>query len=96
MSEELKPCPFCGGEAKFVDALRHWAGNETSRYFSVVCTNCGAQPQQQFPHTFATKFNHSVQEYRDNPALRARCEDEYDVYIEEIKKITIHWWNRRA
>lgn len=37
MSEKLKLCPFCGGEAEVIAVIDEW--NET--YF-VLCTNCGA------------------------------------------------------
>lgn len=35
---ELKPCPFCGGEAE----LRHIAHGKTAY---VVCTKCGCKTQ---------------------------------------------------
>lgn len=35
MSEELKPCPFCGGEAQ--------TGKSYSGFYSVECMNCGMQ-----------------------------------------------------
>ena len=36
---ELKPCPFCGGEAKEIDPPRegYWMG-----FWRVRCTGCGA------------------------------------------------------
>ena len=39
MSEGLKPCPFCGGEAKEIDPPRegYWMG-----FWRVRCTGCGA------------------------------------------------------
>lgn len=35
MNFELKPCPFCGGEAEFFE-------DEFFCRYSVVCTECGA------------------------------------------------------
>lgn len=35
MSNELKPCPFCGGEAR----LYHDWSSETGDWFSVDCNN---------------------------------------------------------
>lgn len=35
MNFELKPCPFCGGEAEFFE-------DEFFCRYSVVCTGCGA------------------------------------------------------
>ena len=39
MTEELSPCPFCGGEAKEIDPPRegYWMG-----FWRVRCTGCGA------------------------------------------------------
>ena len=37
MSEELKPCPFCGGKAVLGDL-----GFEDREYY-VVCKKCGAE-----------------------------------------------------
>ena len=43
MENELKPCPFCGGEAKFIEE-RNSNWNNESR-FTARCTNpdCGAR-----------------------------------------------------
>jgi Lar family restriction alleviation protein len=35
-SEELKPCPFCGGIAK----LGHYEGGKYDTYYLVMCINC--------------------------------------------------------
>lgn len=37
MSEELKPCPFCGGKPK-LEKFR-WTGIE----YSIICTECGCR-----------------------------------------------------
>ena len=36
MSDKLKPCPFCGGEATFAYF------NDTCESVSVICSNCNA------------------------------------------------------
>ena len=35
---ELKPCPFCGGEAKVMYAMEEGG---TKTVFSVICQSCG-------------------------------------------------------
>lgn len=44
MSEELKPCPFCGGEAKLLkDELGNTADMYGAEWWYVACSNldCG-------------------------------------------------------
>ena len=36
---ELKPCPFCGGEAK----IRDFSTPDLDPEIDVFCTNCGGQ-----------------------------------------------------
>ena len=43
MNTELKPCPFCGGEAK----LKGICGTETA-YAFVFCKNCGSRTEKNF------------------------------------------------
>jgi len=45
MSEELKPCPFCGAEAELREVERELpfsTGDEN--IFFAICTNCGCSP----------------------------------------------------
>lgn len=39
MGNELKPCPFCGGEAK----IRDYSHPDLDPEIDVFCTNCGGQ-----------------------------------------------------
>ena len=41
-SDNLKPCPFCGGEAKAEEALRSFTVELWETYVYVVCKKCGA------------------------------------------------------
>lgn len=45
MSEELKPCPFCGGEAESdsMQAFRELSSGNISDAVAVYCRDCGAQ-----------------------------------------------------
>lgn len=42
MSNELKPCPFCGGEVIYRDKFRSMGGQHTNGRptMEVVCLNC--------------------------------------------------------
>lgn len=40
MNKELKPCPFCGGEAE-TEGQRNYMGNDFRSI--VICRKCGAQ-----------------------------------------------------
>lgn len=39
MSEELKPCPFCGGKAQKAPIAAEW----WTTYWGVQCANCGCE-----------------------------------------------------
>ena len=47
MSEELKTCPFCGGEAVTVVQVTQMGGNSDYIDSSVVCVNCKTEKMAQ-------------------------------------------------
>jgi Lar family restriction alleviation protein len=55
MSVELKPCPFCGGEAEMVDARKLLVVSKYSYIipYSVRCSNrkCGVKPYTEYSGT---------------------------------------------
>ena len=51
MKNELKPCPFCGGEAK----LKHgkpWQQKKQGRFAFVQCLGCEAKTQTFFQYAY--------------------------------------------
>ncbi len=52
---ELKPCPFCGGEAELDEWEEHWADNSCSKYAIISC-GCGV-----------VLFGNEYSEYDDIP-----------------------------
>ena len=47
MSDELKPCPFCGGEAKLKET--EYLG------MSIVCSKCGAKTSYRLSRSLVVK-----------------------------------------
>lgn len=52
MSEKLKPCPFCGGEAYYLEPI-HTRGTSFVRV-AVECKKCGACPYTTLVYEFAS------------------------------------------
>ena len=50
MAEKLKPCPFCGGEARMV--LQHNDDGTWVRYY-VCCYACGSKTKEYKAHEIA-------------------------------------------
>ena len=46
MSEKLKPCPFCGGNAELESSYADYVG---SRLHKIVCKVCGCQTNYEHP-----------------------------------------------
>lgn len=96
---ELLPCPFCGGEGEYAEIrerIGYGSYERTETYHRVVCRKCGSHGRQLHQRCLADYTNYTVGDFRNDPALRARVEDEYDLYIADIKEIAIEAWNTRA
>ena len=43
MSEELKPCPFCGGKAMFLNIINKTSHLTVGVMFKIKCMKCGTE-----------------------------------------------------
>ena len=43
---------------------------------------------------FRSKY--TVRDFRENPILRAKVEDDYDAYCEQSEQLAVDGWNCRA
>ena len=56
---ELKPCPFCGGEAKLEKSTRAFVGGKSTKCSLVHCSKCNARTAK-FDITDYGRSSHSL------------------------------------
>lgn len=66
---ELKPCPFCGGEAKMLCLLSVNNSKEISKIFQIVCNHCNTK-QDTFKMS-ASILNDGTCEFDNSEANQA-------------------------
>lgn len=93
----LKSCPFCNGEAE----LRVVSIHSTDPYYhpddghEVRCRRCGARSAKVTYMKFNRFSPYSVEDFKNNNALRAREEQRYELYVDGKKYETAQAWNER-
>ncbi len=95
----LEACPFCGGEAEYqTENVRSGYGeyerNET--YHTIRCKKCGASSKRVHQKHLIDFTKYTVRDFRENPILRAKVEDDYDAYCEQSKQLAIDAWSLRT
>ena len=98
--EQIAHCPFCNGVAEIVvDRVYSPYGYESNPHNEtyVRCTNvaCGATGPRVVIEHFNRFSKHTVQEFRENNALRAREEERYEEYQKAARFQALAGWNRR-
>lgn len=97
--EEIKPCPFCGGHSQVLstDSLGSDDGycSGTPSY-NVICSICGSRGQTVYYKWFRDTFSETVNDFRRNPSLRAKRDDEYEDIRNAKKLEAVKFWNRRT
>ena len=95
----LEPCPFCGGEAEHREnQIRSGYGEyeRTEHYHAVECRNCGASSKRIHQRHLIAFTRYTVRDFRENPILRAKIEDDYAAYCEQSKQLAVEAWNART
>lgn len=84
---ELKPCPFCGGEAQFARGFDH---GDIGAIRWVSCTRCGAMTRSKLYKTekeAAVAWNTRA-ERTCHRVVKTRQDDRRDCYCSECNT----WW----
>ena len=99
MNNQLKPCPFCGGNAILETQCNRSGYGEyesTEKYHVVCCEKCKAQGKRIHQQHLINFTKYTVRDFRENPILRAKVEDDYDSYCDQTKQLAIDSWEQRA
>ena len=95
---QLEACPFCGSDAKMEDSLERgdpgWSTDKVEHF--VECMSCRARGPKFHQKYLAEFTDHTVAEFRADPILRAKVEDDYAAYVEQVKARAVAAWNRRT
>lgn len=92
-------CPHCNGDAELKSKNERVGYEEYMRYvdlFYVACLGCGARTADFIKKSLADTTEYTVQDFRENPTLRAKVEDEYTLYCKQLEQESIDSWNKRA
>lgn len=95
---ELKPCPFCGGDAERTEWRERGAydGHYSPQTFiRIRCTVCGAKSGDGVKQNMIDITEYKVEDFRNNPALRAAEEDRLAVVVRDSSKAVDDLWNAR-
>ena len=99
MMESLSVCPFCGGEAVLeTERERQGYGEHESleTYHVVVCSKCKSRATRYHQKHLINFTSATVSDFRHNPVLRAKVEDEYEEYCKQVQDLAVTAWERRA
>jgi len=95
---ELKPCLHCETEGVIKERDERVGYNEyqdTYHYCFVECANCGCRSKEFRIKPLIETTDYTVADFRQNPVLRAKVEDEYDDYVQQVKQAAMDSWNTR-
>lgn len=97
MSEELKPCPFCGGEAELdtSQAYRALSGGTLGSRAAVYCARCGADMGFCYEDAPGTPREDIVNQVVDDWNRRAPSPDMHEV-VSLLETASVALWRAGA
>jgi hypothetical protein len=96
---DLLFCPFCNGNGKLIEESERCGYGEYERnltFHVVKCKNCGSQSTRYEQKPLIDFTRYTVQDFRNNPVLRAKVEDDYAAYYDRTKQLAVEAWNKRT
>ena len=95
----IKNCPFCNSRAKWNSLSTRIGYSEYERTVAsiiVECEKCHSKSAEVVIMPLCDFTKHTVSDFRNNPILRAKVEDEYEKYKDVRKEEVLRLWNNRA
>ncbi len=93
---KLMACPFCGGEAEMHEVDERSVFKDSKRFHLVRCRDCDAQGSKHEQISLRDMTSYTVADFRQNPVLQAKVEDEYEANVASTKDRAAASWNRRV
>jgi hypothetical protein len=97
--KDLLRCPHCNGQARLKSKSERVGYEEYTSYVDsiyVVCEGCGARTADFTKTSLAGFTDYTVQDFRNNPILRATVENDYKSYCNDLMQKAIDTWNMRV
>jgi len=95
---DIVQCPFCGGSAE-LKIKHHPSPNGVAQSCDEAVVQCNVCKSQGSPYRLPRREDftlYTVLDFRNNPAIRARIEEEYEGHCEMIKSMAVGAWNTRG
>lgn len=73
MSGELKPCPFCGGKAKFQIITSSSTSTQRGFGFVISCSKCGARSPKTYEVAHTLAENGDMKAVTDEREMAAKA-----------------------
>jgi len=96
---KIKNCPFCNSKAKLNRLLSKVGHGEYERMVASViveCEKCHSKSAEVMIMPLCDFTERTVSDFRNNPILQAKVEDEYEKYKDVRKEEALRLWNNRA